>query len=299
MASNCCAYIFPSTALMLLVYCTLTVYICHMDYFHQEQFESKTMLTELFKLLHHYQSSSSTSSPSKAVPPDSKHSGLLTSTQCPSKAVQESLDQVMATQKSFTTDLERLKSKCSTTGCPLQSAKATRNFALESLNADIVTIGDTKMLDSDYYFYIFNWLEIPIHRRVPQLVLNPSNQPGQCFAFKPVGDATIVIRLMDKVHVESVSLVHITAAESPTGKVDSAPKEFSVYGLDHIDQKKPFLFGKFRYDLDDQRPAQTFKFDIKSTKAFQLVKFVIHSNHGNDRMTCLYQVMVHGILDAK
>jgi Sad1 / UNC-like C-terminal len=273
-----------------------------LQFFQQAQFESKAVLMEFYNLMGQFQGSSSSSpSPSSSsismtTPPDIKNQPAMTASS--SKTIQESLDKVMARQHTFATDVERLKTAFLAKGGK-SPAEVKRNFALESLNAEVVSIGDTKLLDNGYYFYVFNLIENIFYQRGPQIVLHPSNHPGQCFPFKPDGDATIVIRLMDKVKVDSVSLVHITAAESPTGKVDSAPKEFSVYGLDHVDQKHPFKFGIFRYELDDQRPMQTFKFDKRSTKGYQLIKFVIHSNHGNDRRTCLYQVMVHGDLEQK
>jgi SUN domain-containing protein 1/2 len=177
-------------------------------------------------------------------------------------------------------------------------SKPMRDFALQSLGAEIVSIGNTKMFDNNNYFSISGMIE-NFYRRSPQQVLNPYIQPGHCFPFKPNGEGVIIIKLMGKVMIESVSVVHITADESPTGRIDSAPKEFSVYGLDGNTEEGGFGFGVFRYDIDVNERRQTFKVDIVSTKSFQFVKFVIHTNHGNAKMTCLYKLMVHGKLMEK
>lgn len=52
--------------------------------------------------------------------------------------------------------------------------------------------------------------------------------PGECWAIKgAIGSA--VIRLLGKIYVTGVSLEHIPKKLSPTGQIDTAPREFSIW----------------------------------------------------------------------
>ena len=52
--------------------------------------------------------------------------------------------------------------------------------------------------------------------------------PGQCWAFKGA-EGYLVLELSGRVKPTAFSVEHIPKALSPTGKIDSAPKDFSVW----------------------------------------------------------------------
>ncbi len=53
-------------------------------------------------------------------------------------------------------------------------------------------------------------------------------QPGQCWAFRGA-QGYLVVQLAARIYPTAVSLEHIPKSLSPTGKIDSAPKDFSVW----------------------------------------------------------------------
>ena len=53
-------------------------------------------------------------------------------------------------------------------------------------------------------------------------------QPGQCWAFKG-SQGYLVLQLSTAIKPTAFSLEHIPKALSPTGRIDSAPKRFSVW----------------------------------------------------------------------
>lgn len=58
--------------------------------------------------------------------------------------------------------------------------------------------------------------------------LQPEIHPGQCWALKG-SHGYLVIQLSGWVKPTSFSVEHIDRRLSPTGKIESAPKEFQVY----------------------------------------------------------------------
>jgi SUN domain-containing protein 1/2 len=57
--------------------------------------------------------------------------------------------------------------------------------------------------------------------------LQPEVQTGQCWAFKG-SQGYLVIELAGTVQPTAFSLEHIPKSMSPTGRIDSAPKDFMV-----------------------------------------------------------------------
>ncbi len=81
---------------------------------------------------------------------------------------------------------------------------------------------------------------------------------------------------------------------SPTGKIDSAPKEFEVYGYLHSENdQEPLFLGKYVYDQSGD-PLQFFYIMHPPEEIFYFIELRILSNHGNPNYTCLYRFRVHG-----
>ena len=90
------------------------------------------------------------------------------------------------------------------------------------------------------------------------------------------------------------SLEHIPRSLSPTGKTESAPKGFKVFGLRSEFDQEPFEFGEFEFDAINGNSLQFFQVqNVPSTK-YHLVELEIFSNHGHPDYTCLYRFRVHG-----
>jgi SUN domain-containing protein 1/2 len=155
------------------------------------------------------------------------------------------------------------------------------DYALESLGGSIVSTRDTK----DYAPSPFGSRPRPAHRIIQACVV-----PGDCWAFEVSG--AVVIQLIRKVSITGVCMEHASRDVLPKGAITSAPKDFSVWGLDSLHDEGHYL-GNFTYNIDDS-PLQYFPIQEASANSFQLIELRIHSNHGNPYYTCLYRFRVHG-----
>ena len=179
------------------------------------------------------------------------------------------------------------------------------DFALESAGGTIASTRCTQTYDAATAVYSV-W-GIPIWWESvngPRSILQPGSNPGQCWAVKGDGSGpdapsiSVVVRLSDHVAVQSVTLEHIPETLSPDGNIKSAPKEFSVHGLNDINDPDPIHLGNFTYVIGN-RPVQTFKSAKNESKEkyFSLVELKVHSNYGNPAYTCIYRFRVHGDID--
>ena len=128
----------------------------------------------------------------------------------------------------------------------------------------------------------------------PRNAIQPGLQPGQCWAFKG-SSGRLVISLSFPIVPGKFSLEHIPRQLSPTGKLESAPKEFIVYGLRAEHDADPVKLGSYAYDAVEGDSLQFFPVDTSvPEQAFQMVELEVKSNHGHPEYTCLYRFRVHG-----
>uniref|UniRef100_A0A672R985 SUN domain-containing protein n=1 Tax=Sinocyclocheilus grahami TaxID=75366 RepID=A0A672R985_SINGR len=106
-----------------------------------------------------------------------------------------------------------------------------------------------------------------------------------CWAFRG-SQGFLVISLSYPVRITHVTLEHLPKELSPTGRIDSAPKDFAVY----VSYGK--LLGTFTYDQDGE-PIQTFKLAVTS-EIYSMTELRILSNWGHLEYTCVYRFRVHG-----
>uniref|UniRef100_A0A673M698 SUN domain-containing protein 2-like n=1 Tax=Sinocyclocheilus rhinocerous TaxID=307959 RepID=A0A673M698_9TELE len=99
--------------------------------------------------------------------------------------------------------------------------------------------------------------------------------------------------------ITHVTLEHLPKELSPTGRVDSAPKDFAVYiprlfcvqGMSN-ETEDGKLLGTFTYDQDGE-PIQTFKLP-EALDVYSMTELRILSNWGHLEYTCVYRFRVHG-----
>ena len=103
-----------------------------------------------------------------------------------------------------------------------------------------------------------------------------------------------MIKLSDAVVPSRFSMEHISRSMSPSGKIDSAPREFEVLGLNSEKDSNPVRLGEYSYS-EDKEPLQYFEVQFPSRQAFTYIELDIKSNHGNLNYTCLYRFRVHGV----
>ena len=174
------------------------------------------------------------------------------------------------------------------------------DFALESAGGTIASTRCTETHDVSNAQYSILGIPIWWEKNNPRTILQPGSSPGQCWAFKGSHGA-VVIRLSSHVHVQAVSLEHISKLISPDGTIESAPARFSVQGLRSMDDTHPTHLGNFTYEDNDQ-PVQTFylpQVPASDRPAFDLIELKVLSNHGHMTYTCLYRFRVHGKLAAE
>jgi len=170
------------------------------------------------------------------------------------------------------------------------------DHALESAGGNIISTRCTE----GYQVHmaevsILGW---PIYRysiNNPRTIIQPDVMPGQCWAFKG-SQGFIVIQLAGPVRPTGFTMEHIPKSLSPSGSIDSAPREFSVFGLESENGEEIEL-GNYEY-VHDGESLQYFSVKegtIPSDMYFPIVELKIKSNHGNMKYTCLYRFRVHGV----
>ncbi|KAK9703219.1 Sad1 / UNC-like C-terminal [Popillia japonica] len=85
--------------------------------------------------------------------------------------------------------------------------------------------------------------------KVIRTAITPGVSPGECWAFQNF-PGFLVVKLSARIAVEAVSLEHISKRLSSTGRIDSALKQFEVYGLVNENDPEPVLLGTYEYRDD-------------------------------------------------
>lgn len=106
--------------------------------------------------------------------------------------------------------------------------------------------------------------------------MQPNVNPGECFAFKGA-NAMILMGLSKKIRVTAVTMEHIPKTIAINGNIDSAPKEFSVWGYSDDLDPEPLLLGNFVY-LDNNQALQTYDINVRNFMHLNFVMFQIKFN---------------------
>ncbi|ALC37994.1 spag4 [Drosophila busckii] len=162
------------------------------------------------------------------------------------------------------------------------------NYASEQLGARIIRatadpIGGTNIIKK--------LLGLDFSVNPPINMLRQSLSPGSCFGFNGC-KATVSLRLSNVIVVEEIRLTHIAKEMTPNVCVDSAPKNFEVYGK-ALDSDKQELLGSWTYDNDSKKRSQSYIVNCKCL--FQNLVIIFSSNHGATS-TCIYHFEVFGRL---
>ncbi|XP_032672032.1 tetratricopeptide repeat protein 39C-like [Odontomachus brunneus] len=171
------------------------------------------------------------------------------------------------------------------------------DYALESSGGEILSTRDTELYSTGVSVLNLFAQGTPRcqQQNTPRAVIQTGVLPGECWAFKG-STGSVVIRLLGYVHISGISLEHISSMISPTGETDTAPRDFSVWGLADLEDKTPFLFGEFTYD-NAGPPLQHFEAQNRAVQPYEIIEVKVHSNSGNPEYTCIYRIRVHGTLD--
>ncbi|XP_078044032.1 tetratricopeptide repeat protein 39C [Augochlora pura] len=171
------------------------------------------------------------------------------------------------------------------------------DYALQSSGGAILSIRNTETYSAGAPVLKLFGIPLCQQQNTPQTIIQTGVLPGECWAFKG-STGSAVIQLLGPVIVSGVSLEHIPESISPTGETSTAPKKFSLWGLDCVDDTHPFLFGEFMYD-NSGPPIQYFETQKKEKKPYEIVELKVHTNSGNNEYTCIYRIRIHGALSRK
>lgn len=174
-------------------------------------------------------------------------------------------------------------------GRPLADKMA--DFAIESQGASVFESSNTYRTRSACWSLFGIPLFYP--HESPRTVLqgNDVMQPGRCWAFDG-SLGFLSVALSHPVTLSHVTLDHLSRLNHPTGTIDSAPKDFEVYGMSFIGGEKTLL-GTFTYDRDGES-SQTFQLPNADDTVYRFVELRVLSNWGNPEYTCVYRFRVHG-----
>ncbi|XP_057181977.1 SUN domain-containing protein 1-like [Triplophysa rosa] len=165
------------------------------------------------------------------------------------------------------------------------------DYALESSGGRVTSTRCSETYPSKSSEFSLFGIPLWYYSESPQTVIQPEVHPGKCWAFRG-SKGFLEISLSYPIRITHVTLEHIPKTLSPTGEIDSAPKDFVVYGLfNQCDGGQ--LLGSFTYNQDED-PIQTFKIP-ESTQVFNIVELRILSNWGHSEYTCVYRFRVHGV----
>ncbi|XP_043380235.1 SUN domain-containing protein 1 isoform X14 [Chelonia mydas] len=166
------------------------------------------------------------------------------------------------------------------------------DFALESGGGSILSTRCSETYETKTALISLFGIPLWYFSQSPRVVIQPDIYPGNCWAFKG-SQGYLVVRLSMMIYPTAFTLEHIPKTLSPTGNITSAPKDFSVYGLEDEYQEEGTLLGQYVYDQGGES-LQMFQVTEKNENAFQIVELRILSNWGHTEYTCLYRFRVHG-----
>lgn len=198
-----------------------------------------------------------------------------------------------AMEKWLTDRLKKQDDRGSCSDCGRPMADKMADFALETQGASVISTrcSETYHIRSACVtlFGIPLWYPAESPRTVIQG--HPVLLPGKCWAFHGV-QGSLVISLSHPITLSHVTLDHLPRCNAPAGHIDSAPRDFEVYGMKD-DVEEGTLLGTFTYD-EDGESAQTFRLPNPSDAAHRCVELRVLSNWGHVEYTCLYRFRVHG-----
>ncbi|XP_058851775.1 SUN domain-containing protein 1-like isoform X7 [Acipenser ruthenus] len=166
------------------------------------------------------------------------------------------------------------------------------DYALESGGGSILSTRCSETYETKTALMSLFGIPLWYFSQSPRVIIQPDVHPGNCWAFKG-SQGYLVIRLSLSVYPTSFSLEHIPKSLSPTGSINSAPKDFTVYGLEDEYQEEGKLLGRYIYN-EDGDSLQTFPIQEENDKAYQIIEMRVLSNWGHPEYTCLYRFRVHG-----
>ncbi|XP_072127932.1 SUN domain-containing protein 2 isoform X2 [Mobula birostris] len=166
------------------------------------------------------------------------------------------------------------------------------DYALESAGASVISTRCSETFETKTALLSLFGVPLWYYSQSPRAVIQPDVHPGNCWAFKG-SQGFVVIQLAARIRPTAFTLEHIPRSIALLGSTSSAPRDFSVFGLDDEDRDEGFLFGQYTYNQEADS-IQTFQVQNEDLAAYQVIELRVNSNWGHPEYTCLYRFRVHG-----
>ncbi|KAM5147750.1 SUN domain-containing protein 2 isoform 2-T2 [Mantella aurantiaca] len=166
------------------------------------------------------------------------------------------------------------------------------DYALESSGASVLNTRCSETYETKTALLSLFGVPLWYQSQSPRVILQPDSNPGNCWAFRG-SQGYAVVRLSSRIRPTAVTVDHIPRSLSPKSTISSAPRDFTVYGLEEETQKEGVLLGNFTYSQAGD-PIQTFPIKGENLSTYELVELRIQSNWGHPEYTCVYRFRVHG-----
>ncbi|CAB3223837.1 unnamed protein product [Arctia plantaginis] len=175
------------------------------------------------------------------------------------------------------------------------------DYALESAGGQVVSTKCTELYQIKTKQYSILGMPVLWVYTSPRYALTPGAMPAECWAFQGF-PGYLVVRTYAIIEVTGFSLEHMSRLLAVDGKIESAPRNFSVYGLHGEMDPEPHLFGDYMYDSNGTSiqyfpvmyPKTTNIGGVEYPVAYDMIELRVESNHGNPTYTCVYRFRVHG-----
>jgi hypothetical protein len=133
--------------------------------------------------------------------------------------------------------------------------------------------------------------------------LSLSMTPGDCWPMNG-SKGTLTIKLRKPIKIGAFSIGHVLKREAID--ISTAPKDFSVYGRNRIEDEPRLLFENKNYDVLLNKRQQYYWYSDKESsitedcrcplsEAIQFVTFNVKSNYGHSHFTCIYNIGIYGV----
>ncbi|XP_038125629.1 SUN domain-containing protein 1-like [Cyprinodon tularosa] len=176
-----------------------------------------------------------------------------------------------------------------------QDRTGMADYALESGGGSILSTRCSETYETKAALLSLFGVPLWYFSQSPRAVIQPDVHPGNCWAFRG-SKGFLVIQLSMRILPTAVTMEHIPKSLAPSGTLRSAPRDFSVYGLQTERQERGKLLGNFTYH-ENGEDLQTFPI-AENDEAFQIIEVQVLSNWGHPEYTCMYRFRVHGTPSA-
>lgn len=165
------------------------------------------------------------------------------------------------------------------------------DYALDQAGGTVIKSRCSEsMVQANSFFRIFG-LSFVSYKNSPERAINANTRPGSCWAFSG-SRGHLVIKLSRPIIISDLTIEHIPKNISPSGSIQSAPRQFTISALSSVHDVVGFELGNFEYDISGNS-IQMFKIKRKMHFAATLVDIRFDSNWGGS-YTCIYRVRIHG-----